>query len=180
MATFIELNFKEFVPFETSQVPVPFRVAEESFAQMNRQCGMVEFFSISHMMPFPAGDPGKFRHAPGELEEFRDGMVENVMSDFRHFFPKNEEGHVGEVEHIWTDLQIDLRGNNLAIAMLLPVNATDSEVETVVYDHVTHYLKAIVGHKIGRQHQATKVGRKEPCPCGSGKRYKNCCRKVGR
>ena len=23
-----------------------------------------------------------------------------------------------------------------------------------------------------------KVGRNEPCPCGSGKKYKNCCEKV--
>ncbi len=23
-----------------------------------------------------------------------------------------------------------------------------------------------------------KVGRNEPCPCGSGKKYKNCCGKV--
>jgi len=25
---------------------------------------------------------------------------------------------------------------------------------------------------------AAKVGRNEPCPCGSGKKYKNCCGKV--
>lgn len=186
MATLIHLNFKEFIPFERCDVPVPFSMAGESFARMNRECGMVEFFSISHMMPFLAGDPGKFRHAPGELEEFRDGMVENVMSDFRHFFPQGHEGNVGKVEHIWTDLQIDLRGNNLAIAMLLPVNATASDVESVVYDHITHYVEGILRHKIGRKgqavgkHPAPRIGLKEPCDCGSGKRYKNCCRKVGR
>jgi SEC-C motif len=182
----IELNFKEFVPFEASDVPVPFKVADESFARMNCESGMIELFSISHMMPFDAGDPGEVRHAPGELEEFRDGMVENVMSDFRHFFPQNQEGLIGKVEHIWTDLQIDLRGNNLAIAMLLPVNATASEVEVVVYDHITHYFEKIICHKIGgkgqvtNEHPAPRIGLKEPCHCGSGKRYKNCCRKVGR
>ena len=25
---------------------------------------------------------------------------------------------------------------------------------------------------------AQKVGRNDPCPCGSGKKYKNCCGKV--
>lgn len=25
-----------------------------------------------------------------------------------------------------------------------------------------------------------KVGRNEPCPCGSGKKYKNCCLKTGK
>jgi len=30
-----------------------------------------------------------------------------------------------------------------------------------------------------RRH-GTPVKRNEPCPCGSGKKYKNCCLKVGR
>ncbi|MGO9124867.1 MAG: SEC-C metal-binding domain-containing protein [Terriglobales bacterium] len=25
------------------------------------------------------------------------------------------------------------------------------------------------------RHNAPKVGRNEPCPCGSGKKYKRCC-----
>ncbi len=25
---------------------------------------------------------------------------------------------------------------------------------------------------------ADKIGRNDPCPCGSGKKYKKCCRKV--
>jgi preprotein translocase subunit SecA len=29
-----------------------------------------------------------------------------------------------------------------------------------------------VGHKVGH-----KVGRNDPCPCGSGKKYKHCCGK---
>lgn len=28
---------------------------------------------------------------------------------------------------------------------------------------------------IGRKYQEEKVGRNEPCPCGSGRRYKKCC-----
>ena len=28
------------------------------------------------------------------------------------------------------------------------------------------------------QQQTASVGRNEPCPCGSGKKYKNCCGKV--
>ena len=27
-------------------------------------------------------------------------------------------------------------------------------------------------------HQADKIGRNRPCPCGSGKKYKNCCGKT--
>ena len=29
-------------------------------------------------------------------------------------------------------------------------------------------------------HKAPKVGRNDPCPCGSGKKWKQCCQKLGR
>jgi len=29
-----------------------------------------------------------------------------------------------------------------------------------------------------REHE--KIGRNDPCPCGSGKKYKNCCLKTGK
>lgn len=28
-------------------------------------------------------------------------------------------------------------------------------------------------------HQASKVGRNDPCPCGSGRKFKQCCARVG-
>jgi uncharacterized protein YecA (UPF0149 family) len=28
-------------------------------------------------------------------------------------------------------------------------------------------------------HRADKTGRNDPCPCGSGKKLKQCCRKLG-
>jgi len=28
-------------------------------------------------------------------------------------------------------------------------------------------------------HQASKVGRNDPCPCGSGKKFKQCCARIG-
>ena len=31
--------------------------------------------------------------------------------------------------------------------------------------------------KISNPTPNTKVGRNDPCPCGSGKKYKNCCLK---
>jgi uncharacterized protein YecA (UPF0149 family) len=31
--------------------------------------------------------------------------------------------------------------------------------------------------KVIPQHTGKKVGRNEPCPCGSGKKYKKCCGK---
>ena len=29
--------------------------------------------------------------------------------------------------------------------------------------------------KVTIKREAAKVGRNDPCPCGSGKKYKNCC-----
>ncbi len=29
--------------------------------------------------------------------------------------------------------------------------------------------------RIGKPHKVTIIGRNEPCPCGSNKKYKNCC-----
>ena len=29
--------------------------------------------------------------------------------------------------------------------------------------------------KLSKQASSTKVGRNDPCPCGSGKKYKKCC-----
>lgn len=36
--------------------------------------------------------------------------------------------------------------------------------------YTTGALKTVTVHREGR-----KIGRNEPCPCGSGKKYKNCC-----
>jgi preprotein translocase subunit SecA len=30
------------------------------------------------------------------------------------------------------------------------------------------------------RHRGSRVGRNDPCPCGSGKKYKNCCLRQGR
>ncbi|MDE6000961.1 MAG: SEC-C domain-containing protein, partial [Clostridia bacterium] len=35
-----------------------------------------------------------------------------------------------------------------------------------------------IGGKMQPKVAAKKVGRNDPCPCGSGKKYKNCCGKI--
>ena len=39
------------------------------------------------------------------------------------------------------------------------------------------YLKMMRPKTLKREH---KVGRNDPCPCGSGKKYKNCCLESGK
>jgi len=40
---------------------------------------------------------------------------------------------------------------------------------------IWYYVNGRVGSTARTPAQSTKVGRNEPCPCGSGKKYKKCC-----
>ena len=55
-------------------------------------------------------------------------------------------------------------------------NATlaNSTIENVNRDNKTKKQAPSLGH-IPVVNQGPKVGRNDPCPCGSGKKYKNCC-----
>jgi hypothetical protein len=50
-----------------------------------------------------------------------------------------------------------------------------------IYDYFEAH-RLIAGHAIGdsatHRRIASKVGRNEPCPCGSGKKFKHCCGRV--
>ena len=51
------------------------------------------------------------------------------------------------------------------------------QVPQAVLDMHVHWLpfrRAVVERTMARSMQ-TKVGRNEPCPCGSGKKFKKCC-----
>ena len=77
-------------------------------------------------------------------------------------------------------------------------NLFDEMLENIDKDITTFLLKAEIRQNIERKqvtkqqlasagddterghtirNTAKKVGRNEPCPCGSGKKYKNCCGK---
>ena len=38
-----------------------------------------------------------------------------------------------------------------------------------------YYVDGVVPKPQTKRHQGPKVGRNDPCPCGSGKKYKKCC-----
>ena len=80
-------------------------------------------------------------------------------------------------------------GGNTIMGSLANVNANlqeqvenmkennDTVTETAI-DKITASVLAnnIKKHPIVKDH---KIGRNEPCPCGSGKKYKNCCLNSG-
>lgn len=41
-------------------------------------------------------------------------------------------------------------------------------------------IKAVMPKVTGTLAKDHKIGRNEPCPCGSGKKYKNCCMNSGK
>ena len=47
-------------------------------------------------------------------------------------------------------------------------------LEAFTIQHEVDHMSGILNYK--REHKAgTKIGRNEPCPCNSGKKYKRCC-----
>jgi len=51
--------------------------------------------------------------------------------------------------------------------------AAEPSTEHEEHEHV--HGEACDHHHHHEQRFVTKIGRNEPCPCGSGKKYKKCC-----
>ena len=75
---------------------------------------------------------------------------------------------------MWIDLDYDDAGN------LLSVKGKQYGFTDIPSDEIPRLKELSVEHAKSRiesfQHQNhRKVGRNDPCPCGSGKKYKKCC-----
>jgi uncharacterized protein len=48
---------------------------------------------------------------------------------------------------------------------------------TRIYRYFEPHRRALAhsGHLEPRRREGPKIGRNEPCPCGSGRKYKHCC-----
>ncbi|MBQ8692768.1 MAG: SEC-C domain-containing protein, partial [Synergistaceae bacterium] len=51
------------------------------------------------------------------------------------------------------------------------------DASSAAYSNNNLNLNAAGGGKAAPVHKGTKIGRNDPCPCGSGKKYKRCCGK---
>lgn len=76
---------------------------------------------------------------------------------------------------------IDAMGNEV-----LPIEETDPAIGDLIYDITNkkyeYGIKEIYPKGEGlmfvpSQITHSKTGRNDPCPCGSGKKYKKCCQK---
>ncbi len=57
------------------------------------------------------------------------------------------------------------------------------EATAAVFDEAVRSGQPHVHHRVPQQpfvHHAPKTGRNDPCPCGSGKKFKHCCQRLGK
>ncbi len=55
------------------------------------------------------------------------------------------------------------------------MNIDDSEISITEFRKYVNSLNAKPKRKVKQYYAPIKIGRNEPCLCGSGKKYKRCC-----
>jgi len=94
--------------------------------------------------------------------------VAEILSKFLIFL--DGEGHI----HNGSELSSVVKKSNRAFLQLLPKSKRTSTKKTTKKSKAVE--KSITKKKPAKKVQpVTKVGRNDPCPCGSGKKYKKCC-----
>lgn len=107
------------------------------------------------------------------------------MSENSEFLKDKVEGLgegtiMGAMEQFNTDT---LKGDvdKLQEAIDNQVETENKEINPALINGNPEQLAQLAAYKrtrpVVRDHK--KVGRNDPCPCGSGKKYKNCCMKTG-
>jgi len=77
---------------------------------------------------------------------------------------------------------IDFLNENAVVTQIFEIRnalegTADEFEDAVATGRVAHH--APVKNDKPFIHQASKVGRNDPCPCGSGRKFKQCCAKLG-
>ena len=77
---------------------------------------------------------------------------------------------------MFDELVNDIRENTARMILCLTPKAPDEQkVRIQVANPITASASGEIARKKLTVVKAEKVGRNDPCPCGSGKKYKNCC-----
>ena len=75
---------------------------------------------------------------------------------------------------MFDELVSDIRENTARMMLSLTKKAPDTQ-RVQIANPIMASASGEIAKKIITVSKAAKVGRNEPCPCGSGKKYKNCC-----
>ena len=76
---------------------------------------------------------------------------------------------------MFDELVNDIRENTARMILCLTKKAPDTTQRVQVANPLTESVSGEIAKKLITIKKADKVGRNDPCPCGSGKKYKNCC-----
>jgi len=77
---------------------------------------------------------------------------------------------------LFDDMVMQIQENTVRYLFSLEIKSAPKEEKTVDFSNMKTNEAQIEGNTPGgQQRKNQKVGRNDPCPCGSGKKYKKCC-----
>lgn len=159
------LDLEKVKQMEKEEVKVYiFHLAEERYHQREEELGEDIFHDIERMILLKNVDIKWMEHLDA-MDQLRQGI------NLRAYGQRNPvDEYKNEAFDMFTqmigEIQLD------TVRMIYRVNVVERPQERTDILNVTHGDEKPVKKPIVRKE---KVGRNDPCPCGSGKKYKNCC-----
>ena len=130
-------------------------------------------FSSGHPVALDK-EPGKERSLKAVRAAYERGMIsQEINGNFKEFTRMVRERHPG----LFNDLQSDLLDfyDPREIGRRQKAHAENQEEDPYEPEARPPVPAGYLMSEGGGLQRAEKVGRNDPCPCGSGKKYKKCC-----
>lgn len=124
-------------------------------------------------------------------------VVQTWKDGFEHYV--RNEGGTSQLTNIFQEVEVDANAYGIILEMLYrngrnPLLSIPEEANDLAEKRLQRYIDTLPEFKAYSKKQSTeasnqknkarktivksrKIGRNEPCPCGSGKKYKQCCGK---
>ncbi len=104
------------------------------------------------------------------MDQLRDGIGLRAYGQIDPVVAYQKEGF-----DMFDEMIAAIQQGTVQMLFRVTVKSKVERVQTMQPQTATHGGQS--GEKPAQRHVAKKVGRNDPCPCGSGKKYKNCCGK---
>ncbi len=146
--------------------------AVESYDQREEQLGAEQMRALETVLMLGSIDRRWVRHLTA-LDELREGIGLRAIGQRNPLVEYKREAFA-MFEQLQADIQTDVAG------MIL--NTQVRERRPLLPVRNVQYAGATGGSAGSERHpnrSGIKVGRNDPCPCGSGKKYKQCCMREG-
>ncbi len=104
------------------------------------------------------------------MDQLRDGIGLRAYGQVDPVVAYQKEGF-----DMFDEMIAAIQQGTVQMLFRITVKSKVERVQTMQPQTATHGGQS--GEKPAQRHVAKKVGRNDPCPCGSGKKYKNCCGK---